>query len=163
MIKRMVLLSAALILSLAFAAPSRADMTYQLTGSFAVTGGTATDVEMLLTPTSATLSVDSLTGSLPSGATASATTINFFGTNYPAVELDFSPTASGNYVVTFTSPDVVHLQSYFLTGLSGSVTASNINVALTTVPEPSSIALLGIGLSGFIAFRRRFSRKLPVS
>jgi hypothetical protein len=38
--------------------------------------------------------------------------------------------------------------------------------SLTTpaiVPEPSSIALLGIGISGFIAFRRRFNKKSSVA
>ena len=165
MIKRMLLLSAAMVLSLAFATPSRADFVYSLTGNFSITGGTATDVEMLLTPTNASITAGSLTGSLPAGATSTSTFISFFGTTYPAIQLDFSPTASGSYVANFTSPDVVHLQSYFLTGLTNAVTASGINVVLTvaSVPEPSSIALLGIGLSGFIAFRRRFGRKLPIA
>jgi len=146
------------LLSLAFATPSQADFVYDLTGSFSVTGGTATDVEMLLSPTNASITLDSISG-FPA-ASGSITTVDFFGTNYPAVTLTFAPTASAAYVVQITSDVQLHLQSYFLTGLTNSVTASSINVLLTpaSVPEPASLALLGIGMTGFLAFRRFFKK-----
>jgi hypothetical protein len=42
----------------------------------------------------------------------------------------------------------------------GDATVSNIYqlYSLKTVPEPASMALLGIGMTGFLAFRRRFKR-----
>ena len=144
------------LLGLAFATPSQAGFVYDLTGSFSVTGGTATNVEMLLTPTTANVTFDSITG-FPA-ASASVTTTTFFGTTYPSVELDFPPTASASYVVQITSDVQLHLQSYFLTGLSSNVTASSINVALSAVPEPASLALLGIGMTGFLAIRRYFKK-----
>jgi hypothetical protein len=49
-------------------------------------------------------------------------------------------------------------------GLNTPISASG-TLAMNGVPEPTSMALLGIGITSFIAFRRRFSKskKLPVS
>jgi hypothetical protein len=160
MIKRMMLLSAAVVLSLAFATPGRADTMYTATGSFTITGGTASDVEIsvLSSPSPATLTYVSLTGNLPGGSAVVPIVNNL-------IVIDFSPASSGNFAITFSSNETLGLGSYYLSDLTNGVTAQSLNVSLTTssVPEPSSIALLGIGLSGFIAFRRRFSRKLPVA
>jgi len=46
----------------------------------------------------------------------------------------------------------------FLTGGSKGVTLSVITQAYSSVPEPASIALLGIGMTGFLAFRRFFKK-----
>lgn len=162
MIKRMFLLSAALMVSLAFAAPTQAGFDYTASGSFTVSSGTASDVEILMAPGSGPLSITSLTGSLPAGATAMVTTTTLGGTTYPTIEIDFSPTSSGNFAVTFSGSATASIYTYFLTGLTSNT--SQVGVTLAAVPEPSSIALLGIGISGFIAFRRRFAKpkKHPV-
>jgi hypothetical protein len=48
-----------------------------------------------------------------------------------------------------------------LTGLAGPVTSSNVHVGLAgegNFDEPASLALLGIGTTGFLAFRRFFKK-----
>jgi hypothetical protein len=47
-----------------------------------------------------------------------------------------------------------------LSGVSGSSTGYTDSVVVTSVPEPTSLALLGIGMTGFLAFRRLFKRPL---
>jgi len=67
----------------------------------------------------------------------------------PTDSLTFAPVQS-----ILVSKDI------FLYGGSLGVTLSVINQAFssTTVPEPTSMALLGIGMTGFLAFRRLFKR-----
>jgi len=56
---------------------------------------------------------------------------------------------------------IVVTKDIFVTGgANGTATLSVMTqgYSLTTIPEPTSMALLGIGMSGFIAFRRFFKR-----
>jgi hypothetical protein len=158
MIKRMILLSAALMLSLAFAMPSHAGSVI-VDASFNAVGGTATDVEIALNPP---------TGDTLTYVSVSSHNLTIMGTpTYAGGELtvDFARSAGGSFevVLSGTTDGIVGLGNYGLTGTLGTITSSGLDVSVTSVPEPSSIALLGIGLSGFIAFRRRFSKKLPVA
>jgi hypothetical protein len=47
-------------------------------------------------------------------------------------------------------------------GHGGTVTAAGMGLQETAVPEPTSMALLGIGMTGFLAFRRLFKRNATV-
>jgi len=138
-------LAAGLLASLAFTAPSQAG-TQAIHADFTITGGTASNIELLYSAPVTDVTVTStdlaITPPLFSGST---------------VEFNFTPTTSG--FVDFTVTSAGNLTANFLTGLSAGVTATHLNVVIVgTVPEPTSIALLGIGMTGFLAFRRLFKR-----
>lgn len=145
MMKRSFLLSlaAGLVFSFAFATPSQAGTEY-LTANFTVTGGTASDIELLYTApvTAVTVGASTLGPLTPPLWTGDTVTLSFSPLSVGSV--DFSVTSTG------------HLSAYFLTGLSSGVTDSLLHV--TIVPEPASFALLGIGMTGLLAFRRLFKR-----
>jgi hypothetical protein len=138
-------LAAGLLASLAFASPSQAGTT-SLAATFTVTGGTADDIELLYTAPVTAVTVSSTDLALAAPPYFSGSTVTF----------NFSPASAGYVDFTVTSSGT--LSAYFLTGLTPGVSASGINVATVSVPEPASIALLGIGMTGFLAFRRLFKR-----
>lgn len=137
-------LAAGLLASLAFAAPSQA-ATQAVTTNFAAEVGTASDIEITFT---GAVSAVTLFSSSP------AMTSSFSGN---VVTLTFAPSSSAfaNLLVTSagfgTSPIT-------LTGQTSNFVLSSASVAFTSIPEPTSIALLGIGMTGFLAFRRFFKR-----
>jgi len=68
--------------------------------------------------------------------------------------------ASDTIPLTPGSNSYLVQKDILLNGGSNGATASIINQAFSSqgVPEPSSMALLGIGMTGFLAFRRLFKR-----
>lgn len=152
----------AALLSLAFTPGSQAaSVLVTTTVDFLVVGGgTASDLEMTFNPSGLSITdlhytaTDGLTGT---GISATA----------PMVTLTFDPKAVATGVafsfITDADPNTIGVASYQLTGLDGRVLQSGVNfsLAIQSVPEPASIGLLGIGMTGFLAFRR-FRKRLTV-
>jgi len=159
MMKRLFLplVAAFLVASLGLATPSHAGSVLVETDvNIIAPAGTSSD-EVQITYTNAPAlpitvlpaSTVSVTGSSISGNTLSVFYTPIFGNQ----TLDFTFVAA---------PPIALLQDHLLgivgpgpAGLTAQVSTSSI-----AVPEPASIALLGIGMSGFLAFRRLFKRTL---
>jgi PEP-CTERM motif len=178
MMKRSVLvaMAAALFATVAFTAPCRADSTLVTTiGYFALTPGSASADEWDFyyqtgsntpLPGMASLNIVDTGGLTITSATinaaagevvilfdpANATT----GTANPltaGLEFTFTTTAAVNNV--FQGP--VNLYP------SGSTHSTNVSqISAAAVPEPASVALLGIGMTAFLAFRRFFKKASAV-
>jgi hypothetical protein len=153
MMKRSLLaLAAGILASMALAAPSHAG-TVTVTGSWSVPGATATEVDFFFSaPVTAIVSSTSVPAT-PAGV----------GSIPPPppneVIFTYTPATVGS-ALTFT----VDTTGVFLTGevngasIMGTPTEVNFNFVPASVPEPTSVALLGIGMTGFLAFRRLFKR-----
>jgi hypothetical protein len=156
-------LAAGLLASLAFATPSQA-------------GGTlvTTTLEFVgpLSPAATSIVIDyTLTsGSISElgGLASSAPGTTLSGTSDTAT-LSFSPGVTSFTVVKFTflesaidfpvSPANIMLASVTAQpGGQNVMMSTALSFAPAVVPEPSSMALLGIGMTGFFAFRRLFKR-----
>lgn len=155
MTKRSFLLIAAfgLLASLAFTAPSHAGTVYTVDSTVYVLAGHATDV------------TETFSAAVSGPVTVTSTTLSVIG----------SPTVSGsNVTFNFASVGVgFYTLDYTLTGgpgllgLGGTLSGTGAHqggaaVLVTSVPEPTSVALLGIGMTGFLAFRRLFKRRAVV-
>jgi len=149
-------LAAGLIASFALTAPTRASSTVLVDTSFAVTPstGTASDVEVQTsaTPSSSVITIlptTTVTGITTSVSASGLITIDFTATNHGEVDFTFQTNSPAPYTLTSAS----------VTGVSGSATGTvTAHVAGAGVPEPASMALLGIGMTGLLAFRRFFKK-----
>jgi len=151
MMKRSFLaLAAGILASMALAAPSHAG-SVTVTGTWSVPGATATELDFFFSAP-----VNAITSS--SGAPAATGTIPPPPPN--EVVFTYTPGAESGSL-TFT----VDTTGFFLTGtingasIVGTPSAVNFNFApAASTPEPSSVALLGIGMTGFLAFRRLYKK-----
>jgi len=151
--------AAGLLASVAFATPSQAgsitvttDVTFSLPEGDT---GTFTDVDVTYKPSVdpisklTLVSSSGITGPVALSESANTVTATFAATT--------GGTVSWSYV-TSTSPPI----GFSSFGFSGTATGATDTVNITSVnnmiPEPASIALLGIGMTGFLAIRRFFKR-----
>jgi hypothetical protein len=161
MMKRSLFLSlaAGLLASLAFTTPSNAAGTLVTTFVIVPT----------LSPAATSIVFDYTGPPITSlgdiNSTLAGTTFALTGAEQ--ITVSFSPAASGPGIFGFTfldpaafetSPSTVQLSSVTVApGGQSVVTRLSYSLA-SAVPEPSSVALLGIGMTGFLAFRRLFKR-----
>jgi hypothetical protein len=172
MIKRMFVLGAALFAALAVSSTSYAGgVAYTSTDTFSIPGGTVTDVTLTF------LGVTQF--DVSPAVTVSSSVAGYYTVGTNSITFEFGTMMTPNHVsgatlnVTFSdstdSQNAVLLGAAAFTNYSGpmgDLSSVHTSYSLTpaSVPEPASIALLGIGISGFIAFRRRFAKpkKHPV-
>jgi len=160
MTKRSFLLTVAagLLASVAFATPSQAgSITVTTAVTFSLPSGdtgTFTDIDVTYKP-----SVDPISNLALVSSTVGAVGLSESSSN--TVTATFAATTGGTVTwsyVTATSPPI----GFSSFGFSGSATGATDTVSITSVPnvipEPTSIALLGIGMTGFLAIRRFFKR-----
>jgi hypothetical protein len=151
-------LAAGLCATMAFATPSQgASVIVDTTASFTLTsppGATATDFTFTYNSTA----ISGL--SLVSGPAGTTLTTN--GTTMVTVHL--APPTGGpaafEWVFTDAGPGPIGVvQAFVFSGTPPTFGATtSFSVTNSAVPEPGSLALLGIGMTGFLAFRRYFKK-----
>jgi len=162
----MLSMAAGVVATLAFVTPSQAgstlvttDLTYAITST---NGGSpsATDVTIQYSAVDPISDIKVLPG-----ATFTGVSVHEIGANL--IEVSFNRTSSGSVDFTFvTAAAPGTVTGTFVNGsaiITGAHNAFQTDTLAVTsvaqaVPEPASMALLGIGMTGFLAFRRFFKK-----
>ncbi|MGO9597655.1 MAG: PEP-CTERM sorting domain-containing protein [Isosphaeraceae bacterium] len=132
-----------------FFAPANTTVDYSITYTVTALTGTISDAFLQITG-----------GNFGGTGSADVSETVTWGTHSAGLDTSF-PTGSLTSTVTFPPQTTISItKDIFLEGGSNGVTVSVIDQAFSTgaIPEPTSMALLGIGLSGLFTFRRFLKR-----
>ncbi len=146
---------AGLLASMAFATPSQAGSLIITTnaqfGGVVVSG---TEVDDISVSYSVSTFNDLTQTKGPAGTFMTSGNTVIFTFNTPQ-----SAGASVSWTYETTSSGMVGLGTYGVSPTTTFVSPSlTVNISQSAVPEPTSVALLGISMSGLLAFRRFFKR-----
>jgi hypothetical protein len=145
-------LAAWLLAGLMLGTPSQAGSVVTTDASFSVSpsSGKAADLEVTYTATP-TAPITILAGTTVTGVSETI--------NGNKVTIDFTPVNSGVINFSFATaalPPVTFTEAS-LTGVTTGAKGTLV-IAVSAIPEPASMALLGIGISGLFVLRRYFKR-----
>ena len=171
---RFLAMAAGLIASVAFTAPAHAASTLVTTvGAFALDPGTSTATAWEFDYTNAGgLPLASITNLIVFPGSGLTLGVPVITVNAIESKIVFTFTAANQSTgdpvpptpglkftfETVMSPADVRLKGFPLTFTGATDVHSHASIVATSVPEPASLALLGIGMTGFLAFRRFFKR-----
>jgi hypothetical protein len=159
-------LTAAGVTVAAFTPPLSNESGISFSGAFFAPVGSIVDYAISYTvtaPAGFKFSDALLSGSLSAGGRDGSIIISeSLGTGLPTLVVNNPPSSSDS--VTFPGVTTIQVQKDILlnggtAGTGAAATIINQGFSSTPgVPEPTSMALLGIGMTGFLAFRRLFKR-----
>jgi hypothetical protein len=153
-------LAAGLLASLAFTTSSQAGTIVTTNVDFGIPTAVAAQTSIVINYSASTGPITGL------GNFISSAPVSISQTGADQFTLTYSPAATSAFTsfqftsgVTFAdAPSTITITSVVASPGPNSLVTTTPSFSVSVVPEPTSMALLGIGMTGFLAFRRLFKR-----